>query len=235
MSCDLKFIGVAISGHETIESARNHLVISNGWEAISNNINYKEARSRAIEQFGDDCLEIADVDLNDKSAPQRNELGFGSAHEALRSQPTEGDPMNDGNVEAPSTTDPPQTEEPGCLRMHHHAPAWHLDKEPTIVRDLVMLTESWIFAHFPKLPGIPKHQNSDVVEYCTRWKWDLSITDQTGARDLLKYREAFDNYKVDDMELSGDPPNVGEHEQYLLLRDENKALVEQILALNEEV
>ncbi|KAF6151364.1 hypothetical protein GIB67_040637 [Kingdonia uniflora] len=46
------------------------------------------------------------------------------------------------------------------------------------------------------LPGIPEQQHSDAAEYCTRWKWGLSITDWTGAYDLLKYRDAFDNYKV---------------------------------------
>ncbi|KAF6151367.1 hypothetical protein GIB67_040640 [Kingdonia uniflora] len=49
------------------------------------------------------------------------------------------------------------------------------------------------------LPGIPEQQHSDVAEYCTRWKWGLSITNQTGAHDLLKYRKAFDNYKVEDV------------------------------------
>ncbi|KAF6164961.1 hypothetical protein GIB67_005330 [Kingdonia uniflora] len=231
--------------------------------------------------------------------------------------------MNQDNVEVPPMSEEPQTEEPGCLRVHHHAPTWHLDKEPTIVQDLVMLAgldriseisyehynaglisvicehwqpetntfhlswgeitlslddvqhlignslslvklvnfyagklekyndsiqnkmpdgqkkkdkvnikwswgfavlahlfhnlgaasrtcgkqfaayttllESWIFAHFPKLHGIPKEQQSDAPEYCTRWKWGLSITERTGARELLKYREAFDNYKVEDV------------------------------------
>ncbi|KAF6167253.1 hypothetical protein GIB67_043114 [Kingdonia uniflora] len=60
------------------------------------------------------------------------------------------------------------------------------------------LLESWIFAHFPKLPGITKEQHSNTMEYCTRWKWGLSITDRTGVRELLKYRETFDNYKVED-------------------------------------
>ncbi|KAF6155919.1 hypothetical protein GIB67_039250 [Kingdonia uniflora] len=96
-------------------------------------------------------------------------------------------------------------------------------------------TESWIFAHFLKLFGIPNQQHSDAVEYCTSWKWALSITDQTGAHDFLKYREAFDNYKVGDMEVSGELSNICEHEQYLMLRDENKALLEQISALKEEV
>ncbi|KAF6152959.1 hypothetical protein GIB67_037437 [Kingdonia uniflora] len=30
-------------------------------------------------------------------------------------------------------------QEPSCLRVHHHAPTWHFEKEITIVRDLVML------------------------------------------------------------------------------------------------
>ncbi|KAF6142020.1 hypothetical protein GIB67_037988 [Kingdonia uniflora] len=41
--------------------------------------------------------------------PQRNDLGFGSAEEALGAQPTEGDPMNEDNVEAPPMSDPLQT------------------------------------------------------------------------------------------------------------------------------
>ncbi|KAF6156066.1 hypothetical protein GIB67_010990 [Kingdonia uniflora] len=56
-----------------------------------------------IEQFGD-------VDFNDESAPQRNDLRFASAEEALGSQPTKGDLMNEDNVEAPPMVDPPQTE-----------------------------------------------------------------------------------------------------------------------------
>ncbi|KAF6164684.1 hypothetical protein GIB67_033900 [Kingdonia uniflora] len=168
-----------------------------------------------IERLGDDGLETADENLNDESATQRNDLGFGSAQEALGDQQTEGDIMNEGNADASPTAHPPQTEvsqnqkettapindtyspdrslllsfkfhrarsiylgqEPDCLRVHHHARTWHLDKEPTIVQDLLCLQ----------------------------------------------------------MELSREPPNVGEHEQYLMLRDENKALMEQISALNEEI
>ncbi|KAF6137111.1 hypothetical protein GIB67_030875 [Kingdonia uniflora] len=55
------------------------------------------------------------------------------------------------------------------------------------------------------LPGIPKEQHSDATEYCTRWKWGLSITDRTGARELLKYREEFDNYKAEDVKIVWDP------------------------------
>ncbi|KAF6158550.1 hypothetical protein GIB67_040064, partial [Kingdonia uniflora] len=300
------------------------------------------------------------IDFNDEFAPQRNDLGFGSAEESLGAQPTEADPMNEENVEAPPMVDLPQTEESGCLRVYHHAPICHLENEPTIARDLIMLTcldrislsaegdvlitegnwslpklveifkknfyqdeeffnsmktggqgnslslvklvnfyvgklekyndsiqnarpaehkknamsalyvahtymlyvlgtfllsvkkgsyvtarylylfekdkanikwswgsavlthlfhnlgaasqtggkqfaayttllESWIFVHFPKLPVIPKQQHSDAAEYCTRWKCGLSIIDRTGSRDLLKYREAFDNYKVEDV------------------------------------
>ncbi|KAF6137435.1 hypothetical protein GIB67_009911 [Kingdonia uniflora] len=61
------------------------------------------------------------------------------------------------------------------------------------------LLMSWIFSQFPKLPDLPNQQHSDAVEYCTWWKWGLSITERTGARDLLKYREVFDNYKVEDV------------------------------------
>ncbi|KAF6143292.1 hypothetical protein GIB67_039075 [Kingdonia uniflora] len=32
-------------------------------------------------------------------------------------------------------------QEPGCLRVYHHASTWHLDKEPSIIRDLVMLKD----------------------------------------------------------------------------------------------
>ncbi|KAF6159234.1 hypothetical protein GIB67_032005 [Kingdonia uniflora] len=122
------------------------------------------------EQFGD-------VDFNDESAPQKNDLGFGSAKEASGAQPAEGNPMSEDNVEAPPMVDPPQTEvsqkqkeivapiddtylpdrnlllifkfhqarsiylgqKSGCFRVHHHAPTWHLEKEPTFVRDLAML------------------------------------------------------------------------------------------------
>ncbi|KAF6168087.1 hypothetical protein GIB67_011472, partial [Kingdonia uniflora] len=115
--------------------------------------------------------------FNDDSAPQRNDLGGGSAEEALGSQRTDGEAMNEDNVEAPPMSEEPQTElsqeeiaapiddtyppdrslllnfkfhrarsiflgqEPGCLRVHHHAPTWHLDRESTIVRDLVMLAD----------------------------------------------------------------------------------------------
>ncbi|KAF6155811.1 hypothetical protein GIB67_039142 [Kingdonia uniflora] len=152
------------------------MMIRNGCEAISDNIKYKEARGRVtnvgltkIEQFGD-------VDFNDESAPQRNDLGFGSAEEALGAQSTEGDPMNEDNVEAPPMSDPPQTkvsqkhketaapindtyppdrslllsfkfhrarsiylgQEPGCFRVHHHAPTWNLLRNQ-------QLFETWLY------------------------------------------------------------------------------------------
>ncbi|KAF6142956.1 hypothetical protein GIB67_003912 [Kingdonia uniflora] len=88
-----------------------------------------------------DFLQFGDVDFNDESAPQRNDLRFGYAEESLGAQPTEGDPVNEENVEAPPMADPPQTEEPDCLRVHHHALTWHLEKESTIVRDLVILAD----------------------------------------------------------------------------------------------
>ncbi|KAF6163440.1 hypothetical protein GIB67_029289 [Kingdonia uniflora] len=113
--------------------------------------------------------------------------------------------MNEENVEAPPMTDP-QTE---VSRKQKETTAPIDDTYPPD-RSLLLsfkfhragsiyLSHSWIFAYFPKLPGIPKEQHSDAVEYCTRWKWGLGIIDRTGSRDLLKYREAFDNYKVEDV------------------------------------
>ncbi|KAF6162983.1 hypothetical protein GIB67_021132 [Kingdonia uniflora] len=62
-----------------------------------------------------------------------------------------------------------------------------------------MLLESWIFAHFPKLAGISKEMDSDAYEHCTCWKWDVSVTDRYGGTTLLKFREALDNYKPEDV------------------------------------
>ncbi|KAF6140198.1 hypothetical protein GIB67_000246 [Kingdonia uniflora] len=62
----------------------------------------KTDKEPQIEQFGD-------VDFNDESAPQRNDLGGGSAEEALGAQPTEGDAMNEDNVEVTPMSEEPQT------------------------------------------------------------------------------------------------------------------------------
>ncbi|KAF6152990.1 hypothetical protein GIB67_021595 [Kingdonia uniflora] len=61
------------------------------------------------------------------------------------------------------------------------------------------LFESWIVTHFPKLVGIPKEIDSDVYEHCTCWKWDVSVMDRYGGTGLLKFMEAFDNYKLKDV------------------------------------
>ncbi|KAF6138781.1 hypothetical protein GIB67_039120, partial [Kingdonia uniflora] len=61
------------------------------------------------------------------------------------------------------------------------------------------LLESWIFAHFPKLSGIPKEMDSDAYEHCTCWKWDVSVTDRYGGTTLLNFREALDNYKLENV------------------------------------
>ncbi|KAF6156879.1 hypothetical protein GIB67_000419, partial [Kingdonia uniflora] len=58
--------------------------------------------------------------------------------------------------------------------------------------------QSWIFAHFPKLGGIPKEMDYDAYEHCTCWKWDVSVTDRYGGTALLNFREALDNYKLED-------------------------------------
>ncbi|KAF6151994.1 hypothetical protein GIB67_010568, partial [Kingdonia uniflora] len=55
------------------------------------------------------------------------------------------------------------------------------------------LLESWIFAHFPKLVGIPKEMDSDAYEHCTCWKW---VTDRYSGTTLLNFKEvAWDPYK----------------------------------------
>ncbi|KAF6165217.1 hypothetical protein GIB67_030399 [Kingdonia uniflora] len=61
-----------------------------------------------------------------------------------------------------------------------------------------MLLELWIFAHFPKLVGIPKEMDSDAYEHCTCWKLDVSVTNRYGDTTLLKLSEALDNYKLED-------------------------------------
>ncbi|KAF6150226.1 hypothetical protein GIB67_000100 [Kingdonia uniflora] len=57
-------------------------------------------------------------------------------------------------------------QEPGCLRVHHHAPTWHLEKEPTIVRDLVML------AGLDKISEISyEHYNVGLISViCEHWQ-----------------------------------------------------------------
>ncbi|KAF6162435.1 hypothetical protein GIB67_017323 [Kingdonia uniflora] len=63
----------------------------------------------------------------------------------------------------------------------------------------IALGQSWIFAYFPKHDGIPKEMDSDAYEHYTCWKWDLSVTDRYGGTALLKFREALDNYKLEDV------------------------------------
>ncbi|KAF6147975.1 hypothetical protein GIB67_024150 [Kingdonia uniflora] len=58
---------------------------------------------------------------------------------------------------------------------------------------------SWIFVHFPKLGGIPKEMDSDAFKHYTCWKWDVSVTDRYGSTALLNFREALDNYKLEDV------------------------------------
>ncbi|KAF6176075.1 hypothetical protein GIB67_000169, partial [Kingdonia uniflora] len=63
----------------------------------------KTDKEPQIEQF-------EDVDFNDESALQKNDLGGGFAEKALGAQPTEGDAMNEDNAEASPMYDEPQTE-----------------------------------------------------------------------------------------------------------------------------
>ncbi|KAF6151921.1 hypothetical protein GIB67_010495 [Kingdonia uniflora] len=61
------------------------------------------------------------------------------------------------------------------------------------------LLESWIFKHFPKLPGIPTRNESGAPEFCTRWCWSKMTSAQTGSVALAIFREALDSYKVEDV------------------------------------
>ncbi|KAF6161246.1 hypothetical protein GIB67_009133 [Kingdonia uniflora] len=58
--------------------------------------------------------------------------------------------------------------------------------------------ESWIFEHFLKLLGILKPNNSRAPEYCTRWSWSRTTSDRSGEKALKIFREALDNYKLED-------------------------------------
>ncbi|KAF6170210.1 hypothetical protein GIB67_038743 [Kingdonia uniflora] len=110
----------------------------------------------SIEQFGDDGLETADVDLNDQSVLEDIEIEV--------------------NVE------------PGCLRVHHHAPTWHLDKEPRIFQDLVMLIGLDRISEI-----IYEHCNSSLISaICERWqpetnKFHLSWEEMTLTLDDAQY------------------------------------------------
>ncbi|KAF6175057.1 hypothetical protein GIB67_039605, partial [Kingdonia uniflora] len=57
----------------------------------------------------------------------------------------------------------------------------------------------FIYIHVvPELPRIPKELDSDNYEHCTCYKWGGSVTDRNDGLALLKFRESFDNYKVED-------------------------------------
>ncbi|KAF6136850.1 hypothetical protein GIB67_043239 [Kingdonia uniflora] len=62
------------------------------------------------------------------------------------------------------------------------------------------LLESWIFEHFPKLPEIPKPNHSRTLEYCTRWSLTRTTTEITDEEALKMFREALENYKLEDVE-----------------------------------
>ncbi|KAF6135996.1 hypothetical protein GIB67_006888 [Kingdonia uniflora] len=49
------------------------------------------------------------------------------------------------------------------------------------------------------LLGILKELDSGNYEYCTCWKWGGTVTDRNSGPDLLKFREALDIYKVEDV------------------------------------
>ncbi|KAF6159107.1 hypothetical protein GIB67_032724 [Kingdonia uniflora] len=58
---------------------------------------------------------------------------------------------------------------------------------------------SWIFEHFPKLPGIPTPNQSRAAEFCTRWSMTKTTSGQTGKAALKMFREDLDSYKLEDV------------------------------------
>ncbi|KAF6134321.1 hypothetical protein GIB67_005713 [Kingdonia uniflora] len=56
-----------------------------------------------------------------------------------------------------------------------------------------------IFEHFSKMPRIPKPNHFRAPEYCTRWSWTRTTTERSGKEDLKMFREALDNYKLEDI------------------------------------
>ncbi|KAF6169930.1 hypothetical protein GIB67_034322 [Kingdonia uniflora] len=56
-----------------------------------------------------------------------------------------------------------------------------------------------LLEHFLKLPGIPKPNESNALEYCTRWSWSRTTSDKSGEKALKTFREALDNYKLEDV------------------------------------
>ncbi|KAF6139025.1 hypothetical protein GIB67_010751, partial [Kingdonia uniflora] len=150
-----------------------------------------------------------------------NDLGDGSAEEALGAQRTKGDAMNEDNDEAPPMSEEPQTkvsqeeiavpiddtylpdrsfllsfkfhrarsiylkQEPSCLRVHHHAPTWHLDKEATIVHDLVMLAS---------LDMISLSVDGDVP--ITEGSWPLPKLVEIFKRNLYQDVDFFNSIKI---------------------------------------
>ncbi|KAF6147052.1 hypothetical protein GIB67_036771 [Kingdonia uniflora] len=129
-----------------------------------------------IEQF-------RDVDFNDKSAPQRNDLGV----DLLK-----------------RLWEPNQLKKPGCLCVHHHAPTWHLEKEPTIVRDLVMLAAR--DKHIPFQLGEMTLSLDDVQHLIglsadgdvpiTEGSWSLSKLVKIFKKNLYQDEDFFNSMKT---------------------------------------
>ncbi|KAF6155956.1 hypothetical protein GIB67_039287 [Kingdonia uniflora] len=90
-----------------------------------------------------------------------------------------------------------------------------------------------IFSHFPKLAGIPKEMDSEAYGHCTCWKWNVSATDRYGGTALLKFREALDNYKLEDHhEHASLSPNAHGTMQ---TRGRSGGFDQQIIALNDQL
>ncbi|KAF6173872.1 hypothetical protein GIB67_039823 [Kingdonia uniflora] len=116
-------------------------------------------------------------------------------------------------------------EEPGCLRVHHPTPSWHLDKEPRILvenfKKNLYIDEDFFDSMKTGGQGnslsliklvnfyvgkLDKYndslQNASASGKKKKAMSALSVAHTymlIDACDLLKFREAFDNYKVEDV------------------------------------
>ncbi|KAF6146199.1 hypothetical protein GIB67_005847 [Kingdonia uniflora] len=96
-----------------------------------------------------------------------------------------------------------------------------------------------IFAHFPKLAGIPKDMDSDAYEHCTCWKWDVSVMDrydddvriyerkpasviEHGDTPVHQSEDIAEQYDASHHEYTSQSPNINLNDQ-------------QITALNDQL
>ncbi|KAF6143440.1 hypothetical protein GIB67_029609 [Kingdonia uniflora] len=94
---------------------------------------------------------------------------------------------------------------------------------------------------FPKAWWDSKEMDSDAYEHCTCWKWDVSVTDRYGGTALLNFREALDNYKLEDVvwdpykDKRDSPHAFKEHHEHSSLSPNINLNDQQITALYDQL